>query len=124
MNLTGSGPSSVTSPLSRTTNLQFALRVALPYLRMTLAWDADGLNAWIHDTERSWTVLSALGDGRTVATEGGPRRLADELEEAWDTWLEVGRPSLYDFGMTVTDSGTTQYMWVNDADCGPRWPII
>lgn len=32
----------------------------------------DGLNAWIHDTEQSWTVLSAIGGGRTVATQGGP----------------------------------------------------
>ncbi|MFF9771917.1 hypothetical protein ACF1GT_36070 [Streptomyces sp. NPDC014636] len=64
------------------------------------------------------------GNGRTVATQGGPRSLADELEAAWDTWLALGKPALYDFGMTVTDSGTTQYMWVNDADHGPRWPII
>ncbi|MER6433370.1 methyltransferase domain-containing protein [Streptomyces sp900105245] len=111
------------APLQDDVHLRFALRVALPYLRMTLARDSDGLNAWIHDTERSWTVLSAIGGGRTVATQGGPRSMADELEAAWDTWLEVGRPSLYDYGMTVTDSGITQYMWVNDADSGPRWSI-
>ncbi|GGW58442.1 hypothetical protein GCM10010503_39380 [Streptomyces lucensis JCM 4490] len=112
------------APLQDDVHLRFALRVAAPYLRIALARDADGLNAWVHDTERSWAVLSAIGDGRTIATQGGPRRLADELEAAWDTWPEVGRPALYDFGMTVTDSGTTQYMWVNDADGGPRWPII
>ncbi|WP_435279658.1 methyltransferase domain-containing protein [Streptomyces sp. 1222.5] len=111
------------APLQDDVHLRFALRVAAPHLRIALARDADGLNAWIHDTERSWTVLSAIGDGRTIATQGGPRHLADELEAAWDTWLEVGRPSLYDYGMTVTDSGTTQYMWVNDGDSGPRWPI-
>ncbi|MYR83655.1 methyltransferase domain-containing protein [Streptomyces sp. SID685] len=111
------------APLQDDVHLRFALRVAAPHLRIALARDADGLNAWIHDTERSWTVLSAIGDGRTVVTQGGPRHLADELEAAWDTWLQAGSPSLYDFGMTVTDSGTTQYMWVNDADCGPRWPI-
>lgn len=111
------------APLQNDVHLRFALRVALPHLRIALARDADGLNAWIHDTERSWTVLSAIGGGRTIATQGGPRRLADELEAAWDTWLDLGKPALYDFGMTVTDSGTTQYMWVNDADRGPRWPI-
>ncbi|MBY8845549.1 methyltransferase domain-containing protein [Streptomyces sp. SP2-10] len=111
------------APLQDDVHLRFALRVAAPSLRITLARDADGLNAWIHDTERSWTVLSAIGGGRTVATHGGPRSLADELEAAWDTWLALDRPALYDYGMTVTDSGTTQYMWVNDADRGPRWPI-
>jgi protein-L-isoaspartate O-methyltransferase len=111
------------APLQDDVHLRFALRVALPHLRIALARDADGLNAWIHDTERSWTMLSAVGGGRMVATQGGPRSLADELEAAWNTWLEVGKPSLYDFGMTVTDSGATQYMWVNNADSGPRWPI-
>ncbi|MFD9099008.1 methyltransferase domain-containing protein [Streptomyces collinus] len=111
------------APLQDDVHLRFALRVAAPYLRMSLARDADGLNAWIHDTDRSWAVLSAIGGGRTVATQGGPRSLADELEAAWDTWLEVGSPSLYDFGMTVTDRGAAQYLWANDADSGPRWPI-
>ncbi|WP_225828767.1 methyltransferase domain-containing protein [Streptomyces naphthomycinicus] len=111
------------APLQDDVHLRFALRVALPRMRIALARDADGLNAWIHDTERSWTVLSAIGGGRTIATQGGPRHLADELEAAWDTWRDLGQPALYDFGMTVTDSGTTQYMWVNDADIGPHWPI-
>ncbi|MFF7094489.1 methyltransferase domain-containing protein [Streptomyces rubradiris] len=111
------------TPLHADAHLRFALRVALPHLRITLAYDADGLNAWIHDAEESWAVLSAIGAGRTIATQGGPRRLADELETAWDTWLDLGSPDLYDFGMTVTDSGATQYIWVNDPAAEPRWTI-
>ncbi|MEV4342326.1 methyltransferase domain-containing protein [Streptomyces sp. NPDC049590] len=109
------------TPLHDNTHLRFALRVALPHLRTTLAYDADGLNAWIHDTEQSWATLSAIGGRRTIATQGGPRRLADELETAWDTWLSLGSPDLYDFGMTVTDNGATQYIWVNDPTAGPHW---
>ncbi|MFF5443196.1 methyltransferase domain-containing protein [Streptomyces achromogenes] len=111
------------TPLHDNAHLRFALRVALPYLRVTLAYDADGLNAWIHDTEKSWAMLSAIGGGRTIATQGGPRRLADELETAWDTWLDLGSPDLYDFGMTVTDNGATQYIWVNDSTTEHRWAI-
>ncbi|WP_240468406.1 methyltransferase domain-containing protein [Streptomyces dangxiongensis] len=111
------------APLRDDVHLRFALRVALPDLRIALAEDADGLNAWIHDARQSWAVLSAVGGGRTIALQGGPRRLADELEAAWNTWLEQGAPDLYDFGMTVTDSGTAQYMWVNDSQSGPRWPV-
>jgi protein-L-isoaspartate O-methyltransferase len=111
------------TPLHDNAHLRFALRVALPHLRTTLAYDADGLNAWIHDTKQSWAALSAIGGGRTIATQGGPRRLADELETAWDTWLNLGSPDLYDFGMTVTDNGATQYIWVNDPTTGPHWLI-
>ena len=104
-------------------HLQFALRVALPELRITTARDEDGLNAWIHDQDHSWAMLAAVGDGKTMATQGGPRRLADDLEEAWETWEQLGRSALYDYGMTITDHGTTQYMWVNDPTTRPRWPI-
>ncbi|WP_432155001.1 methyltransferase domain-containing protein [Streptomyces tricolor] len=111
------------APLRDDVHLQFALRVALPHIRITLAEDADGLNAWIHDAQQSWAALSAIGGARTIVTQGGPRRLADELEAAWDTWLAQSRPALYDFGITVADNGATQYAWVNDPMTGPRWPI-
>ncbi|MFI0127945.1 hypothetical protein ACH4NF_01875 [Streptomyces sp. NPDC017248] len=83
-------------PLHDDVHLRFTLRVALPSLRVALAYDADGLNAWIHDPEESWAMLSVIGGGRMIATQGGPRRLADELETAWDTWLDLGSPDLYD----------------------------
>ncbi|MBT2386547.1 methyltransferase domain-containing protein [Streptomyces sp. ISL-11] len=109
-------------PLQQDWHLRFAVRVALPDVQITMAEDGDGLNAWIHDGIASWAVLSALGDGTTVVDQGGPRRLADELEEAWDRWITAGSPELYDFGMTIKADGT-QYMWANDAATGPRWPI-
>ncbi|MEV6318751.1 hypothetical protein [Streptomyces sp. NPDC051776] len=56
------------------------------------AADADGINAWLHDGATSWATLSAAGDGHTLAYQGGPRRLADELEEAWDQWTAQGPP--------------------------------
>nr|WP_269078182.1 protein-L-isoaspartate O-methyltransferase [Streptomyces sp. YIM 121038] len=112
------------APLSDDAHLRFALRVALPDLCITVAADEDGLNAWIHDGAASWAVLSAVGDGKTIADQGGPRRLADELETAWDAWLQEGCPDLYDYGMTVTDGGATQYMWAHDPVTGPRWPIV
>ncbi|MET9483275.1 methyltransferase domain-containing protein [Streptomyces sp. NPDC006638] len=125
-------------PLRNDVHLRFALRVALPDVRITTAEDEDGLNAWLH-TEggcspgswaTSWATLSAVGGGGdgcgggggTVVHQGGPRRLADELEEAWDAWVGVGSPSLYDYGMTVEPDG--QYVWCGDAARGPRWPSV
>jgi hypothetical protein len=97
----------------------WALRVALPEVQITTGTDADGVNAWLHDGASSWAMLAATRDGRIIAHQGGPRRLADELEHAWDTWISAGSPRLYDYGMTVTEAG--QYMWAHDPVNGPRW---
>ena len=107
-------------PLADDLRLRFALRVALPDMQVLTAVDGDGLNAWLHD-DTSWATLSASGAGRTVSHQGGPRRLADELERVWDWWLDGGRPELYDFGMTVR--ADRQYVWLRDPTTGPCTPV-
>jgi protein-L-isoaspartate(D-aspartate) O-methyltransferase len=108
------------APLRDSRHLLFALRVALPDVRVTTRTDEDGVNAWLHDGSSSWAAVSAADTGRTVAYQGGPRRLADEVEDAWDAWAAAGSPAVYDFGMTVTAGG--QFVWANDPVTGPRWP--
>ncbi|MCX5206078.1 methyltransferase domain-containing protein [Streptomyces sp. NBC_00237] len=103
--------------------LRFHLRVAMPEMRITTAQDQDGWNAWIHDGLHSWAVLAAQGDGKTITTQGGPRRLADLLDAAWEQWSALGSPPVYDYGMTVTNGGATQYVWANDPLTGPRWAL-
>ncbi|MER5974485.1 methyltransferase domain-containing protein [Streptomyces sp. NPDC002055] len=107
------------APLQADWHLRFALRVALPDIRITIGEDDDGLNAWLHDGSTSWAMLAAVGGG-TVAYQGGPRHLADELERAWDEWHALGEPELYDFGLMVEPG--RQYAWCRDAITGPRWP--
>lgn len=133
----GSGPAEDDRPVARDlaplrddAHLLFALRVCLPDVRISTATDEDGVNAWLHDGATSWAALSARPDAgahggapvraRAHAHQGGPRRLADELEHAWDQWLAEGAPEVFDFGMTVTPDH--QYVWANDASTGPRWP--
>lgn len=108
------------APLCDDAHLLFALRVALPEVRVRAARDADGVNAWIHDGDTSWAVYSASAGRRTMLYQGGVRRLGDELETAWDRWIAAGGPGLYDHGMTVTPD--TQYVWAHHPDTGPRWP--
>ncbi|MBO8191617.1 protein-L-isoaspartate O-methyltransferase [Streptomyces oryzae] len=109
-------------PLHRDWHLKFALRVALPELRLHIAVDADECNAWLHDeTGRAWASLSATGSGTLLVREGGSRRLAGELLEAWDTWLANGSPDLYEYGLTVTEHD--QYAWARNPDTGPRWTL-
>ncbi|MFD7501173.1 methyltransferase domain-containing protein [Streptomyces sp. NPDC059850] len=110
------------TPLRDDWHLRFALRVAVSDVQITTAEDEDGLNAWLHDGSTSWAMLAAVGDGTTVAYQGGPRRLADEVERGWDGWLTEGRPELYDYGLTVTSD--QQYAWCRDAETGPRWPGV
>lgn len=82
-------------------SLQFALRALLPDVQIDTGRDEDGVSAWLHDGT-SWASLSAQPDGPTIAYQGGPRRLADELERAWDWWATLGSPGIYEWGMTVT----------------------
>ncbi|WP_033825564.1 methyltransferase domain-containing protein [Kitasatospora sp. MBT63] len=100
--------------------LGFAIRVALPDTAVTCATDADGTSAWLTDGRSSWATLSARPDGGAWVLEGGPRRLATELEDAWTQWERIGSPGVYDYGITVT--AASQYTWANDPHTGPRWP--
>ncbi|MGW8574027.1 methyltransferase domain-containing protein [Streptomyces niveus] len=99
-------------PLRDDIHLRFALRVALPDVQITTAEDDDGLNAWLHDAS-SWAALS------TVVHQGGPRRLANELDRVWERWLGDGSPSLYDYGMTVEPH--RQYVWCGRPGSGAGW---
>ncbi|WP_395292187.1 methyltransferase domain-containing protein [Kitasatospora hibisci] len=108
-------------PLCEDWDLRFALRVAVPDAVFTTAVDEDGTSAWVHDGARSWAALSAAGGGTVVVHQGGPRRLGDEVLAAWDQWTGLGRPSRYDYGITVTPG--VQWVWVGDAATGPRWPV-
>lgn len=98
------------SPLREDVRLAFALRVALPEVRVATAVDEDGVNAWLHDGRESWAMLAALGGSRTVAYQGGPRLLWDEVEDAWRWWDAAGRPGVERFGLTVTPDGESVWL--------------
>ncbi|MDH6578546.1 methyltransferase domain-containing protein [Kitasatospora sp. MAP5-34] len=108
-------------PLHTNAHLLFHLRVALPDVVFTTAPDEDGVSAWIHDGSTSWASLSAIGGRQSAVHQGGPRRLADEIEKAWHGWEQLGCPDLYDYGLTVRLDGE-QFTWCRDPGTGPRWP--
>ncbi|MFJ3793860.1 methyltransferase domain-containing protein [Kitasatospora sp. NPDC090091] len=109
------------APLRDDWSLRFALRVAAPDAVFTTGTDEDGVSAWVHDGARSWAAMSARPGRAVVVHQGGPRRIGDELLTAWDQWEALGRPVLYDYGVTVTPGA--QWAWVYDDRSGPHWPI-
>ncbi len=77
--------------------------------------DAEGeLTLWLADPATgSWAAVD-YAPGQTVfeVTQYGPRRLWDEVEDAYRWWWDAGTPERTRFGVTVTP--TRQYVWLDD----------
>jgi protein-L-isoaspartate(D-aspartate) O-methyltransferase len=59
-----------------------------------------------------WARVDFLpGSSRFPVAQYGPRRLWDEVQEAYSWWVEAGRPERERFGMTVTAEG--QWVWLD-----------
>ncbi|MFJ8473632.1 protein-L-isoaspartate O-methyltransferase [Kitasatospora sp. NPDC094011] len=102
--------------------VRFALRVAVPDAVLFTEDGPDGPVVLVHDGAQSWAEArpGSGGVGRPVLLQGGPRRIGDEVLAAWTQWEELGRPTVYDYGITVTPEA--QWAWHASPD-GPRWPI-
>ena len=62
--------------------------------------------------EGSWACAEFVpGRQRFAVSQYGPRRLWDEVEEAYSWWIEAGCPGRERFGMTVTADG--QWVWLD-----------
>lgn len=62
--------------------------------------------------EGSWARAEFRpGRSRLPVAQYGPRRLWDEVEEAYSWWIEAGRPDRDRFGMTVT--ADDQWVWLD-----------
>ncbi|WP_327680891.1 hypothetical protein [Kitasatospora sp. NBC_00458] len=86
-------------------------------LRLGDVWtarDEDGARLWVATTDaRSW---AAVEDG--TVWQYGPRRLWDEVEEAYRWWEERARPGPDRFGLTVTEA--EQWAWLDR----PSRPVL
>jgi hypothetical protein len=81
----------------------------------------------VHAAGAHNAVLLAHPDGSwarheiTTVTQGGPRRLWDEVEAAYDQWLKLGEPRRARFGITVTPEAQT--LWLDEPDSPHNWPV-
>ena len=56
-------------------------------------------------TSQSWARVDTETTADRVVTEGGDRRLWDELEAAHDLWQRLNQPCPQDFTITITPDG-------------------
>jgi methyltransferase of ATP-grasp peptide maturase system len=72
-------------------------------------------------------VLMAHPDGSwarhetSTVTQGGPRRLWDEVEAEYTKWLNLGQPRRARFGITVTPD--KQELWLDNPKSPHHWPV-
>lgn len=95
-----------------------ALRIDADRLR--LLPDDEPEQFWLLGTDGSWAYQST-DDGVSVAAQGGPARLWDELENAHAEWVALNRPPRDQFGLTVTSDGDHR-IWCG-TPTGPSWPF-
>jgi hypothetical protein len=68
-------------------------------------------------SEDSW-AFAAEG----IAHQWGSRRLCDEVIDAATWWEAVGRPGIFDFGLTVTGDGQSAHQLPGQPNGVPLLP--
>jgi methyltransferase of ATP-grasp peptide maturase system len=85
----------------------------------TAGADRDGA-VWLGHPDGSWASHSTTPGGHRV-WQGGPRRLWDLVEAAYDQWQALGRPARDRFGITVRPD--RQELWLDSPTGALRWPL-
>ncbi|MGQ0779299.1 MAG: methyltransferase domain-containing protein [Pseudonocardiales bacterium] len=79
-----------------------------------------GIHLWAPDGSRA-SISSTPADGGFLVSQVGPRRLWDQVEQAYEFWQQTGRPNYDRFGITAT--ATEQYVWYDHPDSEHRWSL-
>ena len=76
-------------------------------------------------TDGSWfsAGLQPGLDGLFPVAQGGPGRLWDTVESCCALWKRLGEPEVGRFGVTGLPDADLQFVWLDDADSGHRWPL-
>ncbi|CAL9324404.1 methyltransferase domain-containing protein [Streptomyces sp. SudanB182_2057] len=105
------------------TDLPFVLGLRVPHCRQAVADKRGGEHpVWFYSLiDTSWAcVLFRDGQEHALVWQSGPRRLWDEVRDAYDWWKERGSPDVTRFGLTIDSSG--QRAWLDDP-AKESWPV-
>ncbi|PXY31973.1 ATP-grasp peptide maturase system methyltransferase [Prauserella muralis] len=94
---------------------EFFAGLALPGVTVAADPDDEGASYLVHP-DGSWAGHRTV-DGEFRVEQGGPRRLWDLVEEAYELWLALGEPTRGDFAVTV--DGEHQEFRLGDH----AWPL-
>ncbi|WP_284581662.1 methyltransferase domain-containing protein [Streptomyces sp. 2P-4] len=101
----------------RYTDLPFVLGLRVPDVVQAVADKRDGARpVWFYSrSDLSWACVMFL-DGQEDAQvwQSGPRRVWDEVFEAYGWWINEGRPAVEQFGLTVGPQG--HRAWLDHPD--------
>jgi protein-L-isoaspartate O-methyltransferase len=78
-----------------------------------------GVLGLIDEDDRSWLRLDFA---REQVTQGGPRRLWDEIEALYEGWCRLGAPNRERFGLTIDPDGRSR-LWLDSADSAQVWEV-
>ncbi|MGH3885109.1 MAG: methyltransferase domain-containing protein [Pseudonocardiaceae bacterium] len=99
-------------------DFRFVLQRYVPRLQ-SITWgrrdDAAVLALRADDTSWVEVVVAEAQPGRYAITQGGPRRIWDDVERAASVWSSLGRPVRQRFGLTATVDGKHRY-WLDSPD--------
>ncbi|MFI9077183.1 protein-L-isoaspartate(D-aspartate) O-methyltransferase [Streptomyces sioyaensis] len=93
---------------------RFAMGLRVPQCSYVVAGKSDGARpVWFYSlSDNSW-ACAMFRDGKTARVwQQGPRRLWDQVENAFRWWVDSGRPDRTRFGLTVTAKG--ERVWLDD----------
>lgn len=74
--------------------------------------DGGADQMWLFSSDGSW---SCLEDATMTVEQYGPRRLWDEVESAYQRWLDAGSPNRERVGLTVASDGAHRF-WLDSVD--------
>ena len=99
----------------------FAIGLRVPECREVTVHapdDTGRFTLWVLALDRaSWASVSFDPSETDWEVEQyGPRRLWDEVEAAYDWWVDAGRPERERYGVTITPDG--QELWLDDPPAG------
>jgi protein-L-isoaspartate O-methyltransferase len=103
-------------------DLPFVLGLRVPACRQAVAEKRDGARpVWFYGlSDLSWAcAMFRDGEPEAEVWQSGPRRLWDEVSDAYRWWRGQGFPDVTRFGLTVAPYG--RRAWLDDPE--ESWPV-
>jgi SAM-dependent methyltransferase len=76
---------------------------------------------WLTQPNGTWVCHTIDASGNMIVRQGGPIRLWDRIEHAYQQWQELGEPVRERFGLTVRDGQHT--IWLDSPGGANQWEL-